>query len=48
MILPDGYSDIPAGKIAAIVIHLEMTAAPARRDDPKVRKALADILGGQS
>lgn len=34
MILPDGYSDIPAGKIAAIVTHLEMTARPARRDDP--------------
>jgi GNAT superfamily N-acetyltransferase len=25
MILPDGYSDVPAGKIAAIVTHLEMT-----------------------
>ncbi|MCG2627499.1 GNAT family N-acetyltransferase [Bradyrhizobium sp. WYCCWR 13023] len=34
MILPDGYSDIPAGKIAAVVTHLEMTARPARRDDP--------------
>ena len=34
MLLPDGYSDIPAGKIAAIVTHLEMTARPARRDDP--------------
>ena len=34
MILPDGYSDIPAGKIAAIVTHLEMTARPPRRDDP--------------
>ena len=34
MILPDGYSDIPAGKIAAIVTHLEMTAPPLRRDDP--------------
>ncbi|MCK1655068.1 GNAT family N-acetyltransferase [Bradyrhizobium sp. 149] len=34
MILPDGYSDIPAGKIAAVVTHLEMTAVPARRDDP--------------
>ncbi|UPJ59545.1 GNAT family N-acetyltransferase [Bradyrhizobium sp. 192] len=34
MILPDGYSDVPAGKIAAIVTHLEMTAPPARRDDP--------------
>ena len=34
MIVPDGYSDIPAGKVAAIVTHLEMTARPARRPDP--------------
>ena len=34
MILPDGHSDIPAGKIAAVVTHLEMTATPARRNDP--------------
>jgi GNAT superfamily N-acetyltransferase len=34
MILPDGYSDIPAGKIAAIVTHFEMTARPAPRPDP--------------
>ena len=34
MILPDGYSDIPAGKIAAVVTHLEMTARPALRSDP--------------
>ena len=34
MIVPDGYSDIPAGKIAAIVTHLEMTARPAPRPDP--------------
>jgi len=34
MILPDGYSDIPAGKIAADVTHLEMTARPALRPDP--------------
>ncbi|MET3911506.1 GNAT superfamily N-acetyltransferase [Bradyrhizobium sp. S3.3.6] len=33
MTLPDGYSDIPAGKIAAVVTHLEMTARPAARDD---------------
>jgi GNAT superfamily N-acetyltransferase len=25
MLLPDGYSDVPAGKIAAVVTHLEMT-----------------------
>jgi hypothetical protein len=34
MILPDGYSDVPAGKIAAVVTHLEMTARSSRRDDP--------------
>jgi hypothetical protein len=26
VILPDGYSDVPNGKIAAVVTHLEMTA----------------------
>ncbi|MCC8961915.1 GNAT family N-acetyltransferase [Bradyrhizobium sp. Pear76] len=34
MLLPDGYSDIPPGKIAAVVTHLEMTARPPLRDDP--------------
>jgi GNAT superfamily N-acetyltransferase len=34
MILPDGCSDIPAGKVVAIVTHLEMTARPAPRPDP--------------
>ncbi|KRP94132.1 GCN5 family acetyltransferase [Bradyrhizobium yuanmingense] len=34
MIVPDGYSDVPNGKIAAIVTHLEMTTRPASRDDP--------------
>jgi GNAT superfamily N-acetyltransferase len=32
--LPDGYSDVPVGKIAAIVTHLEMTARLAPRPDP--------------
>jgi hypothetical protein len=35
MILPDGYSDIPAGKIAAVVTHLEMSECPTLRDDPE-------------
>jgi GNAT superfamily N-acetyltransferase len=35
MILPDGYSDVPAGKIAAVVTHLEMTERPALRRDPE-------------
>jgi GNAT superfamily N-acetyltransferase len=34
MILPDGYSDVSVGKIAAIVTHLEMTARLAPRPDP--------------
>ena len=34
MILPDGYSDVPAGKIAAIVTHLEMTEPTALPRDP--------------
>jgi GNAT superfamily N-acetyltransferase len=33
MILPDGYTDIPAGKVAAIVTHLEMTECPALPPD---------------
>jgi GNAT superfamily N-acetyltransferase len=34
MILPDGYSDVAPGKIAAVVTHLEMIARPAPRPDP--------------
>jgi GNAT superfamily N-acetyltransferase len=34
MFLPDGYSDVPTGKIAAVVTHLEMTERPALRPDP--------------
>jgi GNAT superfamily N-acetyltransferase len=34
MILPDGYSDVPAGKIATVVTHLEMTERPALPSDP--------------
>jgi GNAT superfamily N-acetyltransferase len=36
MILPDGYTDVPRGKIAAVVTSLEMLArpAPARPDPP--------------
>ena len=34
MILPDGYSDVRAGKIAAVVTHLEMTERPALPRDP--------------
>ena len=34
MILPDGYSDVPIGKIAAVVTHLEMTERPALTPAP--------------
>jgi GNAT superfamily N-acetyltransferase len=34
MTLPNGYSDVPAGKIAAVVTHLEMTERPALAPDP--------------
>ena len=34
MILPEGYSNVPTGKIAAVVTHLEMTEPPALRPDP--------------
>jgi len=34
MTLPDGYSDVPAGKIAAVVTHLEMRAPPTLSPDP--------------
>lgn len=32
----DGYTDVPAGKIAAVVTHLEMRAPPERRLAPEV------------
>lgn len=32
--LPDGYHDVPNGKIAAVVTHLEMTAPPPPRGAP--------------
>jgi len=34
MILPNGYSDVPAGKIAAVVTSLEMHQRPTLRPDP--------------
>jgi hypothetical protein len=34
MILPDGDFDVPVGKIATVVTHLEMTERPAIRSDP--------------
>ena len=34
MTLTDGYTDVPPGKIAAVVTHLEMLARPAPRHAP--------------
>src|SRR3954471_24601750 len=34
MLLPDGYSDVPTGKITAVVTHLEMTKLPVLPSDP--------------
>lgn len=49
MLLPDGYSDIPDGKIAAVVTHLEMTARPPLRDESpgawRLRKVEPPALG---
>lgn len=49
MILPDGHSDVPAGKVAAVVTHLEMTARPSLRPDPPgpwtLRKVETPALG---
>ena len=34
MIVPDGYSDVSAGKVVAVVTHLEMTERPVPTADP--------------
>ena len=34
MLLPDGTHDVPAGKIATVVTHLDMTELPAIPSDP--------------
>lgn len=36
MIQPDGFCDVPAGKVAAVVTHLEMTEAPPLRAAPEL------------
>lgn len=43
MLLPDGYSDIPPGKIAAVVTHLEMRERPAALPDPPGAWALRRV-----
>ncbi len=34
MLIPDGYHDVRAGALAAVVTYLEMTAAPLLRPEP--------------
>jgi GNAT superfamily N-acetyltransferase len=43
MILPDGYSDIPAGKLAAVVTHLEMTERASPPRDPQGAWTLRNV-----
>lgn len=44
MTLKDGYTNVPAGKIAAVVTHLQMLArAPARRAPPVVGASVRQI-----
>src|SRR4051812_18960212 len=44
MRLPDGYCDVPPGKIAAVVTHLEMTERPAHRPDPSGAWTLRKVM----
>jgi GNAT superfamily N-acetyltransferase/ketosteroid isomerase-like protein len=39
-VLPPGFSPVPAGHIAAVVTHLEMTAPPAPRPVPSLARPL--------
>ncbi|MEM1078452.1 MAG: GNAT family N-acetyltransferase [Pseudomonadota bacterium] len=39
----DGFTDIPAGKVAAIVTHLEMTARPALDPELEPARALGNL-----
>jgi GNAT superfamily N-acetyltransferase len=41
--LPDGYSDVPAGKIAAVVTHLEMMQRPPQRSEQGGRWTLRHV-----
>jgi GNAT superfamily N-acetyltransferase len=43
MIVPDGFSDVPAGKVAAIVTHLEMTTRPTPAVDSADTWALRKV-----
>jgi GNAT superfamily N-acetyltransferase len=43
MILPNGYFDVPNGKVAAVVTHLEMLERPALPPDPAGRWTLRRV-----
>jgi hypothetical protein len=43
MLLPVGYSDVPRGKIAAVVTHLEITERPAIPPDPAGARTLRRV-----
>ncbi|MBV8921223.1 GNAT family N-acetyltransferase [Bradyrhizobium sp.] len=43
MILPDGYFDVPAGKIAAVVTHLQMLQCPLLPRHPVDRRTLRRV-----
>ena len=44
MVLKDGYTDVPAGKIATVVTHLQMlTRAPTRRAPPLVGASIRPV-----
>jgi GNAT superfamily N-acetyltransferase len=42
--LSDGYFDVPAGKIAAVVTDFTMTAPPLRRPDPASVQCLLEMI----
>lgn len=44
MTLEDGYTDIPRGKIASVVTHLEMLAPPPPREAPAVDGAVLRVV----
>ncbi|PSC06920.1 GNAT family N-acetyltransferase [Alsobacter soli] len=43
--LPDGYTDVPAGKIASVVTYLEMRERPARARGPEKPELSVERIG---
>lgn len=44
--LPNGYTDLPPGKIAAVVTYLEMTEAPPHPNRPLPAGLALEAIGG--